>query len=121
MPNYNKIVMVGHLTRDFEIRSTKGGTIVGTSGLATNRKWGDNEEVCFVDITMFGKTAEIAGSRLTKGEAILVEGRLKLDRWEDKDGNKRSKHSIVVESFQFLGGGGGKPEAAPAAEEEIPF
>jgi single-strand DNA-binding protein len=99
--------MVGNLTRDLELRYAPSGTAIGSAGLATNRKFKSangeqKEEVCFVDITFFGRTAEIANQYLKKGSKILVEGRLKLDSWTDQNGGKRSKHSIVVENMQML-------------------
>ncbi len=115
---FNKVIMVGNLTRDLELRYAPSGTAIGNTGIATSRKFksgtGESrEEVCFVDITFFGRTAEIANQYLRKGSKVLVEGRLKYDTWDDQNGNRRSKHSITVESMQMLGskndtdGGGG--------------
>lgn len=106
---FNKIIMVGNLTRDIELRYTEGGTAVASAAIATNRKFKNQngeqkEEVCFTDITFFGRTAEIANQYLSRGKQILVEGHLKLDQWTDQNGGKRSKHSITVESLQMLGG-----------------
>jgi len=106
---YNKIVLMGNLTRDIEIRYSQGGGAIGSTGIATNRKWKSQtgeqkEEVMFVDLTFFGRTAEIANQYLRKGSKVLVDGRLKLDQWTAQDGTKRSKHSVVVENLQMVGG-----------------
>ncbi len=104
---YNKVILVGNLTRDLELRYLQNGTAVGNTGIATNRKFkgSDGEqkqEVMFIDITFFGRTAEIANQYLKKGSKVLVEGRLRLDSWEDQSGAKRSKHSITVDNMQML-------------------
>ena len=104
---FNKIVLVGHLTRDIELRYTQGGAAIGSSGIAVTRKFSVNgekrEETCFVDLTFFGKQAEIANQYLSKGSKLLVEGRLKFDQWQDNNGQNRSKHSVSVESMEMLG------------------
>ena len=112
---YNKIILAGNLTRDIEIRYTQSGAAIGNTAIATSRKFKSQtgeqkEEVLFVDITFFGRTAEIANQYLRKGSKVLVDGRLKLDQWTAQDGSKRSKHSVTVESLQMLGS---KDEAAP--------
>ena len=104
---YNKIILAGNLTRDIEIKYSESSLAVGNSGIAVNRKFksktGESkEEVLFVDLTFFGRTAEIANQYLQKGSKILVEGRLKLDQWTDTNGAKCSKHSITVENLQML-------------------
>ena len=105
---YNKIILVGNLTRDIELRYSQGGSAIAKTAIATTRKFTSNgekkEEVCFIDITFFGRTAEVVNQYLHKGSKILVEGRLKLDTWTDKNGARKSKHSVVVESMQMLGG-----------------
>ncbi len=106
--SYNKIILAGNLTRDIEIRYTQGGSAIGNTAIATTRKFkgadgSKKEEVLFVDITFFGRSAEIANQFLRKGSKILVDGRLKLDQWTTQDGNKRSKHSVVVENMTMLG------------------
>ena len=111
---FNKVILVGNLTRDIELRYTPSGTAVGNTGIATSRKFkgGDGqqkEEVCFVDLTFFGRTAEIANQYLRKGSKVLVEGRLKFDSWEDQNGGKRSKHSITVENMTMLDSKGSTP------------
>ena len=104
---FNKIVLVGHLTRDIELRYTQGGAAIGSTGIAVTRKYTLNgekrEETCFIDITFFGKQAEIANQYLDKGSKLLVEGRLKFDQWQDSNGQNRSKHSIAVEVMEMLG------------------
>jgi len=105
---YNRVILVGNLTRDPELRYMPSGGAVCTTGIATNRKFkrqdgSPGEEVCFVDITFFGRTAEIANQYLKRGAKVLVEGRLKLDQWTDQNGGKRSKHSVTVDNMQMLG------------------
>ena len=103
---FNKVVLVGNLTRDIELRYTQGGSGIANAAIATSRKFTQNgekkEEVCFVDITFFGRSAEVANQYLRKGSKILVEGRLKFDQWVDQNGQKRSKHSVIVETMQML-------------------
>lgn len=105
---YNKVILVGRLTRDVELKYLSSGSSVANFGLATSRSWKDQntgdkkEEVMFIDITVFGKGGEIANQYLKKGNRVLVEGRLSLDRWEDSQGNKRSKHKIIAENVQFM-------------------
>jgi single-strand DNA-binding protein len=119
--------LIGNVTRDIQLRYTPGGTAVTDIGMAVNekRKQGDDwvDEVCFVDVTMFGRTAEVAAEYLSKGSPVFIEGRLKLDTWE-KDGQKHSKIKVVCDKLQLIGakgeggGGGGKP--APKAKQEEP-
>jgi len=104
---FNKVILVGNLTRDLELRYLQSGTAVGNTGIAVNRKFKSangeqKDETLFIDITFFGRTAEIANQYLRRGSKVLVEGRLKLDSWEDQNGGKRSKHTVVVESMQML-------------------
>ncbi len=113
---FNKVILVGNLTRDIELRYTPSGTAVGNTGIATSRKFKSadgqqKEEVCFVDLTFFGRTAEIANQYLRKGSKVLVEGRLKYDTWEDQNGGRRSKHSITVENMTMLDSKGSGPAA----------
>jgi single-strand DNA-binding protein len=111
MASFNKVILVGNLTRDPELRYTPKGTAVAKLGLAVNRTYrtesGETkEEVTFVDIDAFGKQAETIGQYLKKGRPILIEGRLKLDQWDDKQtGQKRSRLGVILESFQFLDSG----------------
>ncbi len=115
MSNYNKIILAGNLVRDIEIKYTQSGSAIGNTALATTRKFksatGEQKvEVLFIDLTFFGRTAEIANQYLRKGSKVLVDGRLKLDQWTAQDGSKRSKHSVSVENLQMLGS---KDEAQP--------
>ncbi|MBX3356203.1 MAG: single-stranded DNA-binding protein [Phycisphaeraceae bacterium] len=108
MANFNKVILLGNLTRDVEVKSIAGGQSVAKIGLAMNRRYrtkeGDErEETTFVDCEAWGRTAEVMGQYLRKGQPVFIEGRLKLDQWEDKDGNKRSQLRVVVENFQFVG------------------
>ena len=115
MASFNKVLLMGNLTRDPQLKYLPSQTAVVEFGLACNRKFRtangeDKEEVTFVDITSFGKQAEVINQYFTKGKPIFIEGRLKYDQWEDKSGGgKRSKLTVVVENFQFVGGrdGGG--------------
>ena len=105
---YNKIILAGNLTRDIEINYTQSGAAIGNTAIATSRKFKaqdgtQKEEVLFVDIAFFGRTAEVANQYLKKGSKVLVDGRLKLDQWTAQDGSKRSKHSVTVENLQMLG------------------
>jgi len=141
MASYNRVVLVGNVTRDIELRYTPSGTAVTDLGLAVNERVKRNEqwveEAHFFDVTLWGRTAEVAGEYLSKGSSVLIEGRLKQDRWE-QDGKKRSKIQVVGEKMQMLGskgGGGSRPsaphtstaaaETAPAQgappEDEVPF
>ena len=123
MASFNKVILVGNLTRDPELRYTPKGTAIAKIGLAVNRVWRNEagetkEEVTFVDVDVFGRTAENVGQYMRKGRPILVEGRLRLDQWDDKQtGQKRSRLGVVAETVQFLGSpaGGGGEGSAPAA------
>jgi len=142
MASFNRVILLGNLTRNVEVRFTPQGTAVTDVGLAVNERvkrqdqW--VEEATFVDITLWGRTAEIAGEYLSKGSPVLIEGRLKLDTWE-QDGQKKSKLKVVGERLQMLGtrgGGGERPgsderyadkhadtvaSAGPPPEDEVPF
>lgn len=118
MASFNRVILVGNLTRDPEVKYTTGGTAVAEIGMAVSRQWFDQksnekkEETTFVDVTLWGRQAEVAGEYLSKGRPVLIEGRLQLDTWEDKQsGQKRSKLRVVGEQMQMLGsrgdGGGG--------------
>ena len=110
MPGFNKVMLIGNLTRDPQVKHLPSQTVVAEFGLATNRKYRtangeDKEEVCFVDCSAFGKTGELINQYFTKGKPIFIEGRLKYDSWEDKQGGgKRSKLTVVIDNFQFVGG-----------------
>jgi len=124
MGNFNKVFLMGNLTRDPEMRVTPKGTAICQFSLAVSRSWKDEsgqtrEETAFVDIEAWGKQGEVISKYCTKGRPLFVEGRLKLDQWEDKtSGQKRSKLKVVLENFQFIGGrgdgagAGGPPGAA---------
>ena len=124
MASFNKVIIVGNLTHDPEVRFIPSGSAVCDISLAVNSQWTDKrsnerkEEVTFVEVTLWGRTAEIAGEYLAKGRPVLIEGRLQQDSWEDKEtGQKRSKLKVVAESMQLLGsrdGGGGAPGAGGA-------
>ena len=125
MASYNKVLLMGNLTRDPEVRYTPKGTAIANIGLAVNRRWTtesgeQKEEVTFIDIEVWGRQAETVGQYLSKGKPIFVEGRLKLDSWEDKEsGQKKSKMKVVCEHFQFIGAPSGRAEfkdQAPADE-----
>ncbi|MBC8001364.1 MAG: single-stranded DNA-binding protein [Opitutaceae bacterium] len=127
MASFNKVILVGNLTRDPELRYTPKGTAVAKIGLAVNRTWRNEagetkEEVTFVDVDVFGRTAENVGQYLRKGSPVLVEGRLRLDTWEDKQTNqKRSKLGVVAEIVQFLSSGrSGEGSAAAAGPDATP-
>lgn len=120
MASFNRIILVGNLTRDPQLSYTPGNVAVCKFGVATNHKWKDREgnareETCFVDCTLFGKGGEVFNQYMGKGRSVLIEGRLKLDQWTTPEGDKRSKHEVMVENFTFLGGGRG--EGAPRGAE----
>jgi single-strand DNA-binding protein len=138
----NKVEIAGRLTRDPDIKRTASGSVITELGLATNRKYRKDdethEETTFIDVTFFGRQAEVVGKYLKKGEPIFIDGRLKLDSWEHKEtGKTRTKLKVVGESFTFVGGGRGRTEerspeprqpakqTSPAIsddeDEEIPF
>src|SRR5258708_31776602 len=121
MASFNKVILVGNLARDPELRYTPKGTAIAKFGLAVNRAWTSEsgekkEEVTFVDIDVFGRTAENVAQYMRKGSPMLVEGRLRLDQWDDKQtGQKRSKLGVVGEIIQFLGAPRSSESGAPAA------
>ena len=125
MANYNKVILLGNLTRDPQLSYTPNQTAVVDFGLATNRKWtgqdgSAREETCFVDCRAFGKSAENINKYCQKGRPLLVEGRLTFDSWQAQDGSKRSKLRVTVERFQFIGsadrGGAGYQGGASGGE-----
>jgi single-strand DNA-binding protein len=129
LAGFNKVILVGNLTRNPELRYTPSGTPVASFGLATSRRFkqGDElkEEVCFIDIVVFGKQAEHCGQYLSKGNGVIIDGRLQQRRWETEDGQKRSKHEVVAQGVTFLpkrgeagGEGGGMHEEPPSYEDE---
>ncbi|MBI3607222.1 MAG: single-stranded DNA-binding protein [Nitrospirae bacterium] len=127
MASFNKVILMGNLTKDPEVRFTPSGTPVATFSLAVNRRYKQGEElkdeVCYIDIVVFGKQAENCGQYLSKGHGVIVDGRLQQRRWETDDGQKRSKHEVVAQTINFLpkraepsGTAASTPKAAPAAE-----
>jgi len=128
MASFNRIILLGNLTRDPQLSYLPSQTPVVEFGLATNRRWTGSdgqqrEETCFVDCRAYGKQAEILSKYLSKGRAVMIEGRLTLDQWEGPDGSKRSKHRVTVENFTFVdsrdgnsngGAGSGGGRRAPA-------
>lgn len=124
MPSFNKVILIGNLTRDPQLRYLPSQTAVVDFGLACNRKWKgqngeDREEVLFVDCSAFARQAEVINEYCRKGRPLFVEGRLKLDQWEDKQGGgKRSRLTVVVENFQLLGSRDGAPGGgAPGSDD----
>jgi single-strand DNA-binding protein len=133
MANYNRVILVGNLTRDPRLSYLPNQTPVAELGLAVSRKWKDaqgnaKEETCFIDCNVFGKQADTVNKYLKKGRQVLIEGRLQFSMWEAKDGTKRSKHRVVVDHFQFLGepsgaarGAAPRPAAAPPQAAAAPM
>ena len=133
MASYNKVILMGNLTRDPEVKFLTNGTAVANFGLAVNESYTDRqtgeqkESVCFVDVEAWGRQAEVVGEYFTKGRPILVEGSLKYDSWEADDGTKRNRLKVRLQRFQFVGGrrdedemGGGYADAQPAAPSGQP-
>jgi single-strand DNA-binding protein len=133
MPNLNKVMLMGNVTRDPEIKYTPKGTAVTELGIAVNRQYtADNgekrEDTTFVDVTLWGRQAEVAAEYLKKGRPVFIEGRLQLDTWEDKQsGQKRSKIKVIGEQMQLLGsrqdsggGGGGEPSSGGGSRPSRP-
>src|SRR6188508_3339676 len=117
MANYNKVLLMGRLTRDIELKYTPSNQAVANIGLAVNNRYKtkdgeDKEETTFVDCEAWGRTAEVLKQYLSKGRPVFIEGRLKLDQWQDKEGGNRSKLKVVVENFQFIDSKGGGGEGA---------
>lgn len=136
MASFNKVILMGNLTKDPELRYTPNGTAVASFSLAVNRRYkqGDEfkEEVCYIDIVVFGKQAENCGQYLGKGHGIIIDGRLQQRRWETADGQKRSKHEVVAQSIRFLSKRGDPskeallddtagPSQSDTQESDVPF
>lgn len=128
MPSFNRIMLMGNLTRDPELRYIQSGQPVCEFGMAINRYWNSQngerrEETCFIDITVWGKTGERCAEHLKKGKPIFLEGYLKFESWQAQDGSKRSKHRVVADRVQFLdfaargSNGEGGPRTRPADEQ----
>lgn len=116
---FNKVILAGNLTRDVELRYLPNGSALAKITLATNRRYKkqdgtQGDEVCYIDVNLWGRTAEVANQYLKKGSSVLIEGRLTLESWSDQNGQKRSKHTITAESMQMLGG---NPNKAQSSEE----
>ena len=131
MASLNKVFLMGNLTRDPELRYTPTGLAVASFGIAVNRAWTaksgeQKEEVCYVDINIFGRRAEVVGEYFSKGNPIFIEGRLQFNQWETKDGQKRSTLRVVADNFQFIGGltkraeGAGPPVKGDKLPERLP-
>ena len=130
MASFNKVILLGNLTRDPEMRYTPSGSPVASFGLAVNRRYRQGEEqreeVCFVDISAFGRQAELAGEYLSKGRMVLIEGRLNYRTWEDQNGQRRNKLDVVAERVNFMPrtsqDGGGRQSSGPAQyrDEDVP-
>ncbi|MCZ6780970.1 MAG: single-stranded DNA-binding protein [Nitrospirae bacterium] len=128
MAGFNKVILMGNLTKNPELRYTPNGTPVTNFGLAVNRRFRQaeelKEEVCYIDIVVFGKQAEHCGQYLSKGNGVVVDGRLQQRRWETEDGQKRSKHEVVAQTITFLpkrlesGGEQGPPDETSSGDEE---
>ncbi|MFA6263148.1 MAG: single-stranded DNA-binding protein [Candidatus Babeliales bacterium] len=126
MASYNRIIMMGNLTRDPELKQLNSGQSVCRLGLASNRQFKNKtgamvQEVCFVDVDVWGPQADSCRQYLSKGRAVLVEGRLKLDSWQENDGTKRSKHSIVADRVTFLPATAQAEDATAASEASDEF
>lgn len=125
MASYNRIIMMGNLTRDPDLKQLNSGQSVCRFGLASNRQFKNKQsgtmvqEVCFVDVDVWGPQADVCKQYLAKGRPVLVEGRLKLDSWQDADGNRRSKHSIVADRVTFLSGGASAEDDVPAGTDDV--
>ena len=120
MAGFNKVILIGNLTKNPELRYTPNGTPVANFGLAVNRKFRQGEElkeeVCYVDIVVFGRQAEHCGQYLSKGNGVIVDGRLQQRRWETEDGQKRSKHEVVAQTVTFLPK---RPDASPETTQAV--
>ncbi len=133
MANLNKVLLIGNLTRDVDLRYSPTGVAVARMGMAINRYYsGQNgerkEETCFIDVVVFGKTAENCNTYLSKGKPVFVEGRLSLRTWETPEGEKKSRHEVIAERVQFLGGPRPGEERvfdeeleSDESEDDIPF
>jgi len=115
--NYNLVVLVGRLTRDPELTYTPSNVAICKFGLAVNHKFKEKEEVCYVDITMFGTMGETLNKHATKGSPLLVQGRLSFNQWTSKDGTKKSKLEVIADRFQFMGDKKREDKTAPDGDE----
>jgi len=125
MPNYNRVILMGNMTRDPQLRYTPSGQAVADFGLAVNRRRRSNDgerrdEAVFVDVTAWGRQAEVINEHFSKGRPIFLEGRLQLDEWTSQDGTRRSKLKVVLEQFQFITPRNAPREGGPPRQEEQP-
>lgn len=122
MSNFNKVLLMGNLTRDPEMRYTQGGTALCKFGMAVNRKYGEKETTLYIDLTAWAQQGENINKYCHKGDPLFVEGRLEYETWENKDGDKRSKISVTVENFQLMHGRDRKrqPDSAPPRRQPPP-
>jgi single-strand DNA-binding protein len=137
MTSFNKVILMGNLTRDPEVRFTPSGTPVANFRMAVNHRYKQGSEmrddVCYIDVVVFGKQAESCGQYLNKGNGVIVDGRLQERRWETEDGQKRSKHEVVAQQVRFMpkrqgvggmseeGGGAPVPSDEVSVEDDVPF
>ena len=127
MSSYNKVIIIGNLTRDPKLSFLPSQTALVEIGLATNRKWKgqdgvQHDETCFVDCKMFGKRAEVINKYLHKGDPLFIEGRLNFESWQAQDGTKRNKLTVMIENFEFLSSGEKtEPKPEPQPESDCPF
>lgn len=125
MASYNRVIMMGNLTRDPEVKQLTSGQSVCRFSIASSRQYKNRQsgsvtqEVCFIDIDVWGPQADVCKQYLNKGKSVLVEGRLKLDSWQDAEGNKRSKHTIVADRVTFLSSAAGVQDDAEAGADEV--
>jgi len=128
MASFNKVLLIGNLTRDVDMKYTPSGKAVANFGLAINRTYTDAngekvDDPCFVDIVAWDRLAEVCGDYLAKGRPVFIEGRLQMDSWETEDGQKKTKHKIVAQNIQFLGGTTAKSDADgdEGTDGDVPF
>jgi single-strand DNA-binding protein len=124
--NLNKVMLIGNLTRDPDLRFIPSGAPVASFGLAINRTYTDSngekqEDPCFVDVTCWNRLAEVSAEYLKKGKPVFIEGRLQYRSWEAEDGGKRSKLEVVAQNIQFLGGGSKADSEEEGADDSVPF
>jgi single-strand DNA-binding protein len=126
MASLNKVLLLGNLTRDPELRSAKNGTAIAHLALAVNSRYRQNnvdkEDTLFIDVVTFGRLAETASEYLEKGRPVLIEGRLQWQSWTGQDGQKHSKHAVLADRIQFLGTRSPEESAVPeAGDEDVPY
>ena len=124
--NLNKVLLIGNLTRDPELKYTSSGTALANFGMAINRTYTDTngekaEDVCFIDVVAWNRLAEVSGEHLAKGSPVFMEGRLQMDSWEQEDGKKRSKLKVMAQNIQFLGRVSKADDEGENPDNDIPF